>query len=451
MKLIILSFILCLQIVGANAQDDAITVVAVGEAERQVEKFAVGNPQIEAKLKGREAESIQEFIELLRNDFSFYKHRYEVAEKPADTGFTTNYSKWKKDGMEYVVVSKITLKNEQLYLELKAHSVVLEKVFFEYNDKFLANNVRQFGHKIADDIYQKLNNKESIFQKKIIFVSDRTSRGADTRKELYIMDFDGQRIQRLTFNNSMIISPSVSPDNAKIMYSVIESKWKRSSRGKPVKVQNINLYMYDMATRKSTLLSSVDGLNSGAIFSSDPSKIYLTLSHQKNADIYEMNLVSKATRKVTNHYADDVDPSINASGSLMTFLSGRPGKAMIYTLDPRGEEKAVNRIGFVGKFNAAPRFSPDGKEIVFSSWVDDRFDIYKLNSDGSNLVRLTKNFGSNEEASFSPDAEFIIFSSQRVISRKKAEQDLYIMNKDGEIIRKLTNNYGKIFTPRWTN
>ena len=207
----------------------------------------------------------------------------------------------------------------------------------------------------------------------------------------------------------------------------------------------------DLKTKKLEKLSYKDGINSGAIFNKDGSAIYLTLSNQKNADIYKMDLKTKALTKVTSHFAADVDPHINSDESLMTFLSGRPGKAMIYTLDPKGVEKDVKRISFVGDFNAAPRFNPEGSEIVFSSWVDNRFDIYRIDSNGTNLVRLTKNFGSNEEPWFSPDGEFIVFSSQRVINSKKAVQDLYIMNRDGEIIKKITENYGKVFTPRWSN
>jgi TolB protein len=94
---------------------------------------------------------------------------------------------------------------------------------------------------------------------------------------------------------------------------------------------------------------------------------------------------------------------------------------MIYTMDPSGVEKKVKRISYVGKFNAAPKFSPDGKYIAFSSWVDNRFDIYRIDSTGKNLVSLTKNFGSNEEPYFSPDGQFIVFTSQRVITSKTCD------------------------------
>jgi TolB protein len=135
----------------------------------------------------------------------------------------------------------------------------------------------------------------------------------------------------------------------------------------------------------------------------------------------------------------------------MSFLSNRAGRAHIYTMDPAATEKNIKRISFVGQFNATPRFSPDGKEIVFTSWVDNSFDLYRINSDGNNLSRLTKDFGSNEEPVYSPDGEFIVFTSKRVISSKRAVQDIYIMNRNGDILGQLTKDFGSCFSPVWTN
>jgi TolB protein len=207
----------------------------------------------------------------------------------------------------------------------------------------------------------------------------------------------------------------------------------------------------DIHTKETKVISDKDGINSGAIFLPGGKSIALTLSYSGNAEIVEMNLETKALRKITNHFAADVDPSVTESGQLMTFLSDRAGKAMIYTLDPRGEERAVTRISFVGQFNATPRFSPDGKDIVFASWVDNSFDLYHISSQGEGLQRLTKNFGSNEDPSYSNDGEFISFTSQRVISRTKADQNIYIMDRDGGILGAVTAKFGNCISPRWYN
>lgn len=447
MKRIYISIISFLFISLSFAQD-SLTIVAVGEAEVENEKIAFVKPASDFELGARDTKLTGELMSLLISDFSFYKHLFEVIKSPIPQGTS---EAWAKESFRYVVDSKLRKVGVDIFIDLKVLDIKDKKTLLTQSEKIAFSNIRSFGHELSNTIYKSITNKDSIFKSKIVFVSDRTSVGKDTRKELYIMDFDGNRKQRLTYNNSMIISPSIAPDNQKIVYSVIEAKWQKAADGRAHKIKNINLYVMDLITKKTTLISGLSGINSGAVFTADGKEIYLTLSHLKNADIFKMNLQTKQTTKITKHFLDDVDPHINKEGTLMTFLSGRSGKAMIYTMDPRGLEKDIKRISYVGRYNAAPRFSPDGKEIVFSSWVDNRFDLYKIDSDGNNLVRLTKNFGSNEEAWFSPDGQFIVFTSQRVISQKKAVQNIYIMNREGEILSKITEEFGKSYTPRWSN
>ncbi len=431
MKAILLTFLF---IFNLYAQE-SLTVVAVGEAEVEKETIDFSKPKIGFKTNPRQASDIKEIYNIIKEDFAFYKHKYSL-EVP-----TLGSASYK------VGIIFDDFKNVKVEVVNTIDSARSSSLSIPIDDK----NTISTAHRVSDKIYESMTGNKSIFNSKIVFVSDRTSNGRNTKKELYIMDFDGRRKQRLTYTNSLIISPALSPDNTKLMYSVIESKWKKSSRGTPHKVKNLNLYIMDLATKKTTLISELDGMNSGAVFSDDGKDIYLTLTLTKNADIYKINLATKKRTKITTHFLDDVDPHINKAGDLLTFLSGRSGKAMIYTMDPRGPEKNIKRISYVGRFNAAPRFSPDGAEIVFSSWVDGLFDIYKIDSNGDNLVRLTKNMGSNEEPSFSPDGQFIVFSSQKVLSRKKAVQNLVIMNREGEIIKQITDNYGKSYTPRWSN
>lgn len=440
-KIIIL---LTLFIFNVNAEDGKITIVAVGDAEQEKDKLHINPFKVSGNLNPNEKNAVKELEQLFFDDFNFYRHLFEVS-----NANQVGEKDLKENGIKYYINTEVSLENKTLTMSselIDAQSGIRE---WTKSAQIWVNNIRKFGHEMTNEIYKTMTGKDSIFGSKIVFISDRTSRGKNNYKELYIMDFDGARKQRITYNNSLILSPAVSPDNSKILFTSIESRWQKSKDGKPRKIQNLNLYLYDMRSKKQSVVSSLDGINSGAVFTEDGNSIYLTLSYQKNADIFKMNLNTKRKTRVTKHFLDDVDPHINADGTLMTFLSGRSGKAMIYTLDPRGVEKDVKRISYVGRFNAAPRFSPDGKEIVFSSWVDNRFDLYKIGSDGNNLVRLTKDFGSNEEAWFSPDGQFIVFTSQRVLSAKKAVQNVYIMNREGEIIKQVTDKFGKIYTPRW--
>ncbi|MBA2405946.1 MAG: PD40 domain-containing protein, partial [Bdellovibrionales bacterium] len=430
----------------------AVAEIAVGEATVDKDKFVIDDAEVKS-LVGPQKSLSSELIEILRNDFVFYKHKFnnvDYSDKGQASYSNPNLTKWKESGISYFVASQISSSGSGIEAKFKVWSILTGKEIFNQGFTLDQKSIRQKSHQIADAIYRSVTGKASIFNSKIVFISDRGTHGKDTIKELYIMDFDGNRVEKLTDFRSVVLSPSVAPDNSKIMFSVIATH-KEVSRSKVRNIKNIDLKMLDLKTKTFTTISDKPGINSGAIFSSSGQSIYTTLSFKGNADIYEMKLGSGTTRNVTSHYADDVDPSITRDGSLMAFLSNRPGRAHIYTMDPAAPDKGVKRISFVGQFNAAPRFSPDGKDIVFSSWVDAGFDLYRISSDGNNLVRLTKDFGSNEEAAYSPDGEFIVFTSKRVLSRTKAVQDIYIMNRDGEILGQLTQDFGRCYSSQWTN
>ena len=434
---------------SAFAQD---AVIAVGEAEQDKDKLVIDDPETRS-LSGTQKNLSTELIDILRNDFAFYKHKFntiEYADKGKNSYSSPALDKWTAGGISYFIASSIQGSGSNIEATFKVWSVSTKKNVLTQSISVNQSNLRQNGHRIADAIYRSLTGKPSIFNAKIVFVSDRTSKTKDVEKELYIMDFDGRRVEKLTNFHSVVISPSIAPDNSKIMFSLIASHRVTTGR-KTHTLKNIDLKTYDLSSKTFSTISDKPGINSGAVYSANGDLVYMTLTTSGNADIYEMGVNGGKTRKVTTHYADDVDPSITKDGSMMTFLSTRPGRAHIYTMDPRGTEKDIKRISFVGQFNATPRFSPDGKEIVFSSWVDNGFDLYRIDSQGASVMRLTKDFGSNEEPVFSPDGEFIVFTSKRVISRTKAVQDIYIMNREGEILGQLTQDFGRCFSPQWTN
>jgi TolB protein len=448
MKLILATLVVLFQF-QAFAQD---AVIAVGKAEADKDKLVIDDAEMRS-LSGSQSTVAKDVIETLRNDFTFYKHKFnniDYSEKGKNSFSNPQVEAWAGAGLSYFVATQMTGSGSGVSANFKVWSVSTKKMIFNQSFTIAANSVRPSVHKAADQIYRSMTGRPSVFNSKIVFVSDRTSRTKDVEKELYIMDFDGRRVEKLTSFNSIVISPSISPDNTRVMFSLIANH-RDMTRKKVRNIKNIDLKMYNLVTKQLTTISDRPGINSGAIFSHQGEQIYLTLTNSGNAEIYSMNTNGSNLRKVTNSHADDVDPSITRDGSLMTFLSNRAGRAHIYTMNPSGQEQDVKRISFVGQFNATPKFSPEGKEIVFSSWVDNGFDLYRIDATGANLSRLTKDFGSNEEPMFSPDGEFIIFTSKRILSRTKAVQDIYIMNREGEILGQLTQDFGRCFSPQWTN
>ncbi|MBF0359589.1 MAG: PD40 domain-containing protein [Oligoflexia bacterium] len=439
-----------------------INIIPVGDATLEREKISIIPPFIDSSLSSKSninanlSKLLDGFQSLFLNDFAFYQNKFLVPnyKELSLTGdkynlphlfYSPNYELWRQKKSDFLIHVKGVNAKNSLKIIILAYDVKKAKQIYQNTLFVTESNYRKEGHKVANDIYKLITGKESIFTSQIVFVSDRGSVYAkgEVTKELYIMDFDGHNTTKLTNHQGVVISPMISKDKNLILYSLI-----RNIKGKK---KNVDLYLLDLKSQTTRPISTLEGINSGAVFLPDGENIALTLSQNGNADIFIMNINSKQLRQITKHPSEDVDPSISHDGKLMAFLSGRPGRAMIYVCDPSGIEKDVRRVSYVGEFHATPRFSPDGQEIVFSSWVDNNFDIFRIDTEGKVLHRLTKNFGSCEEPSFSSDNQFIVFSSKRSITRKTIVQDLYIMDRDGEIIGAITHNIGNCTSPRWSN
>lgn len=442
LKLKIFTLLFFVLALAVNAEEASI--IKITDATIAKEKLYFFSNVYTNGYKGKFKPIAESFMSIIVNDFGLYKHKFQSFKMPKFEQNSIDYKKLEDNGGSFLISAKFKDDEGKLFYDIKLSNILQKSVALNLTG-YIQNRIsRAEVHKISDKLLKKIAGvKKTIFTSKIVFVSDFGSTRKKPFKELYMMDFDGQQIKRLTYHRGTVISPAVSNDKSKVLYSLI----KKQNNGKS---RNVNLYILDLVSGKSRLLSKRKGLNSGAVFMPGGKSILLTLSHLGNAEIYKMELSTKKLIRVTKHYSIDVDPSISRDGSLLTFLSGRSGKPMIYTLDPRGTEKSIKRISYVGRFNATPRFSPDGKEIVFSSWLDQRFDLFRINSDGTGLSRLTKNFGSNEDPTYSNDGEFIAFSSQRVLSRTKATHNIYVMDKDGEILGPITKNFGNCVAPRWS-
>ncbi len=395
-----------------------------------------GATYIEDKVSFLISDKVSErdlILSIIKDDFSFYEDEVRV-------NFLSSEEEFKKsiEGTFLVNISMNKTKKIELEISKKGSlgSLLKKEIHFkDYRDK------RSTIHEIAELVFQEVKGRSAIFKSKIVFSGEVDESVGSQRKELFICDFDGENVEQLTFHQSNVISPSFSFDKKKIVYSVIESK-----KG----IKNINLYIYNLEDRSQKLISSFRGINSGAVFMRDNNHILLTLSYQGNAEIYKLNVHDKSLYKITNHYSDDVDPMVSFDGKDLLFVSGRSGKAHIYQMSLAKPEVNVKRITYVGLVNATPRYSPVREEAVFASWVDNNFDLFRVDLNGNQIVRLTKDFGNNENPTFSPDGKFILFSSERVLSKSKVRRRLMIINRDGEVVKELSKITPNAYTPWWS-
>jgi Tol biopolymer transport system component len=87
----------------------------------------------------------------------------------------------------------------------------------------------------------------------------------------------------------------------------------------------------------------------------------------------------------------------------------------------------------------------DSQPIIFSTNRDHNFEIYRMNSDGSQLARLTENEVLDSDPRWSPDGQRIAFNSVR-----DGNWEIYVMDADGSHVTRLTNYQNEDFFPTWS-
>lgn len=139
----------------------------------------------------------------------------------------------------------------------------------------------------------------------------------------------------------------------------------------------------------------------------------------------------------------DHDPAWSHDGNRIAFTSSRTGDPEIYVMDADGANPV--RLTITEGVNYAPAWSPDGSRIAFASTRTGNAEIYTMKADGSDTVRLTNNSAYDSNPAWSPDGKKIAFESNR-----DGSTAIWVMNPDGTAPIRITTNSREDLRPDWS-
>jgi TolB protein len=371
----------------------------------------------------------REIVEAVREDLDFSGY-FEIVDPrlyslvPAVDVENVPYDDWLAIGADSL-----------LHLEIghRGNTIDLSAWLFENGSKSLLfakryggsdDLVRRIAHQLSDDLVRERTGQRGIAMTRIAFVSDY-----EDGKEIYLMDYDGRRIRRLTTTHTINLLPVWAPSGNELAFM--------SWRGKQPAV-----YLMSPQGKLSNIATVGGELTATPGWSADGQRLVYSADVDGNSEIYILDRTTGRNTRVTRNTAIDTAPSFSPNGREITFTSDRSGSPQIYIMDAEGLN--VRRVSWASNYNDSSAWSPLADGLIYVSRVDGRFDIMSLDLASGKETRLTHGEGNNENPSWSPDGRHVVFSSNR-----RGSYDIHTMRSDGTDVRRLTRR-GNCFTPDWS-
>ena len=173
-----------------------------------------------------------------------------------------------------------------------------------------------------------------------------------------------------------------------------------------------------------------------------------------DVDVWKIGAhAGEAVNLTLDSESNDAFPDFSPDGRRIVFRSMRDGNAEIYVMNADGT--GAQRLTHHEATDTMPAFSSAGDRVAFTSFRDGNFELYTIAFDEDGRPgppeRLTRNPGLDMHPRFSPDDEWVLFTSQRgefsdelpllrVVFQPQPYGELHAVRLSDRTIVRLTHN-----------
>jgi len=254
-------------------------------------------------------------------------------------------------------------------------------------------NLQEATLKACDKVVENLLGIPGFFAGRLALVGT-----ANQAKQIFYGDLFFQRMRQMTNDSRNSLTPRVSPDARKILYTTY------SQSGFP------DIYELDIATRRSRAFATYQGTNNGAAFSPDGSRVAMILSSSGNPELYVSRSDGRNPRRLTNNRSLEATPSWSPDGREIVFTSDNPGQPQLFRIPADGG--TMRRIPTnISRYCAEPAWNPrHANLIVFTIAQAGGFQVALYDESTRESRTLTQVAGDAIEPTWLNDGRHILYT-----------------------------------------